>query len=89
MSLDILKRSCTSPQILESSSTLHWYDGSDRPKRNVADGQQIPWVPDDAIVEAFDAMTTDHVYRRLAPERRWPSCSSVPAPVRSDCAAIR
>ena len=63
MSLDILRRSCSLPQVLEIVENIAaWYDGSrhDLPHS----GQQIPLgARMITIVEAFDAMTTDHVYR--------------------------
>ena len=70
MSLDILRRSCTSPQVLEIVEHIAaWYDGSrqDLPLR----GRQIPLgARMIAIVEAFDAMTTDHVYRPARSQER-------------------
>ncbi len=70
MSLQILQRGCTSKKILESVEHVSaWYDGSrgDFPLR----GRQIPLgARMIAIVEAFDAMTTDHVYRP-ARSREW------------------
>ena len=63
MSQEILRRSCASEEILEIVENISaWYDGSrtDFPLhgRNIPLGSRII-----AIVEAFDAMTTDHVYR--------------------------
>ena len=63
MSVDILRRSCTSPQVLEIvEGVAVWYDGS---RENLSRaGEQIPLGSRMiAIVEAFDAITTDHVYR--------------------------
>ena len=70
MSLEILRRSCTSPQMLEIvENVAAWYDGSrqDFP----LSGRQIPLgARMIAIVEAFDAMTTDHVYRPARSQER-------------------
>jgi diguanylate cyclase (GGDEF)-like protein/PAS domain S-box-containing protein len=63
MSLEILRHSCNSPEVLAIVENLvAWYDGS-RSGQLLA-GEQIP-LPARmiAIVEAFDAMTTDRVYR--------------------------
>jgi diguanylate cyclase (GGDEF)-like protein len=63
MGLEILRRSCTMPLILEIVENIGaWFDGSrtDLPYA----GRQIPLGSRMiAMVEAFDAMTTDHVYR--------------------------
>jgi diguanylate cyclase (GGDEF)-like protein len=63
MSLDILHCSCTSPQVLEIVENIAaWYDGSrqDFP----LSGREIPLgARMIAVVEAFDAITTDHIYR--------------------------
>jgi diguanylate cyclase (GGDEF)-like protein len=62
-SLDILRRSCASPGILEIVENVSaWYDGS---RAGFSwSGRRIPLgARMIAIVEAFDAMTTDHVYR--------------------------
>jgi diguanylate cyclase (GGDEF)-like protein len=70
MSLDILRRSCTSPQVLEIIEHIPaWFDGT---KQGMSlDGQEIPMGSRMiAIVEAFDAMTTDHVYRPALPHER-------------------
>ena len=63
MSLDILQRSCASAEILEIVEYVPaWFNGS--LKGFSAQGRQIPvGARMIAIVEAFDAMTTDHVYR--------------------------
>ena len=63
MSLDILRRSCALPQVLEIvENVAAWYDGSRRDMPHA--DQQIPLgARIIAIAEAFDAMTTDHVYR--------------------------
>ncbi len=63
MSLEILRHGCSSPEILETvGQTAAWYDGSHN--RTAPAGDDIPiGARMIAIVEAFDAMTTDHVYR--------------------------
>ncbi len=63
MSLEILRHSCSSPEILEMIEHAGaWYDGSH--DCNAAAGEAIPLgARIIAIVEAFDSMTTDHVYR--------------------------
>ena len=70
MSLDILCRSCSLPQVLEIVENIAaWYDGSRRDMPH--GGQQIPLgARMIAIAEAFDAMTTDHVYRPARPRER-------------------
>jgi diguanylate cyclase (GGDEF)-like protein len=62
MSLEILRRSCASPKILEIVEHVPaWYNG----------GRQIPLgARMIAIAEAFDAMTTDHVYRPARSQER-------------------
>jgi diguanylate cyclase (GGDEF)-like protein/PAS domain S-box-containing protein len=63
MSLDILRHSCSTPEILEIVEYVAArFDGSreDLPRS----GKDIPLgARMIAIAEAFDAMTTDHVYR--------------------------
>jgi diguanylate cyclase (GGDEF)-like protein len=70
MSLEILRPSCTSPEVLEIVADVGaWFDGSrkDFPHR----GTQIPLgARMIAVVEAFDAMTTDHVYRPAMSQER-------------------
>jgi diguanylate cyclase (GGDEF)-like protein len=63
MGLEILRRSCNSPQTLEIAEHVPaWYDGSRNDSLRC--GLDIPrGARMIAIVEAFDAMTTDHVYR--------------------------
>jgi diguanylate cyclase (GGDEF)-like protein len=63
MSLSILRRSCTARRVLEIVENIPaWYDGSRRGFAAV--GPQLPrGARMIAIAEAFDAMTTDHVYR--------------------------
>ncbi len=69
MSLEILRRSCASPRILEIVENVPaWYDGS---RAGKGDGRQIPLgARMIAIAEAFDAMTTDHVYRPARSQER-------------------
>lgn len=70
MSLDILRHSCSSPQILGIvESIAAWYDGS---RQDFAlSGTQIPLgARIIAIVEAFDSITTDHVYRPARSQER-------------------
>jgi len=63
MSLEILRQSCSAPEILDIVEFVPaWYDGSREGFR--LRGTDIPLGSRMiAIVEAFDAMTTDHVYR--------------------------
>lgn len=63
MSLDILRRSCAMPEVLKIVENIAmWYDGSHG--ETSLRGQQIPLGSRMiAIAEAFDAMTTDHVFR--------------------------
>jgi diguanylate cyclase (GGDEF)-like protein/PAS domain S-box-containing protein len=70
MSLDILKRSCASPKVLEIVEGVRaWYDHSRR--GTLANDAQLPLgARMIAIVEAFDAMTTDHVYRPACSQER-------------------
>jgi diguanylate cyclase (GGDEF)-like protein len=77
MSLEILRRSCASARILEIvGSVSAWYDGSrggNEPEQATAPRSDSP-IPLGArmiaIVEAFDAMTTDHVYRPARSQER-------------------
>ena len=70
MSVEILRRSCTSTEILaiiENIST--WYDGSHG--NPAVSGEQIPLAARMiAVAEAFDAMTTDRVYRPALSQER-------------------
>jgi diguanylate cyclase (GGDEF)-like protein len=70
MSLEILQRSCTSPEILKIVENVSaWYDGS---RQDFAlRGNDIP-LPARmiAIVEAYDSMTTDQVYRAAVSQER-------------------
>jgi diguanylate cyclase (GGDEF)-like protein len=70
MSLNILRRSCASRQVLEIVENLPaWYDGSR--SGFPASGAEMPLgARMIAIVEAFDAMTTDHVYRTAFSQER-------------------
>ena len=63
MSLEILRHSCSSPEVLAMVGQAGaWYDGSS--DRSAPAGEDIPiGARMISIVEAFDAMTTDHVYR--------------------------
>ena len=63
MSLDVLRCACAEPAILQIVEHVGaWYDGSKRGYR-LAGGQLPLGSRMITIVEAFDAMTTDHVYR--------------------------
>ncbi len=70
MGLEILRYSCSEPEILKIVENVRaWYDGS---RGGLAlSGEAIP-LPARmiAIVEAFDAMTTDHVYRPAFSQER-------------------
>ena len=80
MSLEILRRSCTSEEILQIvAGVTAWFDGSNGPlvSNGHADagapigGEQIPQAARMiAIAEAFDAMTTDRVYRPAISQER-------------------
>src|SRR5208337_4061301 len=66
----ILRRSCTSTEILGIVENVGaWYDGSrGAPALN---GEQIPLAARMiAVAEAFDAMTTDRVYRPAFSQER-------------------
>jgi len=70
MSLEILRRSCSVPEVLEIvGHVTAWYDGSvDAFERA---GDELPrGARMIAIAEAFDAMTTDHVYRPAMSQER-------------------
>jgi diguanylate cyclase (GGDEF)-like protein len=64
LGLEILRSSCKSPEVLEIiASYAAWYDGSNR--RIPLVGEQIPLGARMlSICDAFDAMTSDQVYRR-------------------------
>ncbi len=70
MSLEILRRSCTSEEILAIvDNVASWYDGSNGPPGQ--SGEQIPLAARMiAVAEAFDAMTTDRVYRSALSQER-------------------
>lgn len=70
MSLEVLRRSCASQEILAIVEHVGaWYDGSREAFRH--GGQQIPLgARIIAIVEAFDAMITDQVYRSAMSHER-------------------
>jgi diguanylate cyclase (GGDEF)-like protein len=63
MTTDILRHSCASPLLLETIEYLPaWYDGKQGGHR--LSGEELPLGSRLlAIVEAFDAMVTDHVFR--------------------------
>jgi len=63
LSLEILRGACAEPSVLEIVENVGaWYDGFKAGYRVV--GDKIPvGARMITIVEAFDAMTTDHVYR--------------------------
>jgi diguanylate cyclase (GGDEF)-like protein len=63
MSLSVLRRSCSSRRILEIVENIPaWYDGSR--SGFAVHGPRLPLgARMIAVAEAFDAMTTDHVYR--------------------------
>jgi len=63
MSLEILRHSCSVPEVLNIvEHVTAWYDGSRDGYR--LEGEDLPLGSRMiAIVEAFDSMTTDHVFR--------------------------
>jgi diguanylate cyclase (GGDEF)-like protein/PAS domain S-box-containing protein len=70
MSVEILRRSCTSTEILGIVENISaWYDGSrGGPTKS---GEQIPLAARMiAVAEAFDAMTSDRVYRPALSQER-------------------
>jgi diguanylate cyclase (GGDEF)-like protein len=70
MSVEILRRSCTSTEILAVMEHISaWYDGSRG--SSTLSGEQIP-LPARmiAVAEAFDAMTSDRVYRPALSQER-------------------
>ncbi len=70
MGLEILRHSCNSPELLQVVENVRaWYNGA-RGEPTFS-GQEIP-LPSRmiALVEAFDAMTTDHVYRPALSQER-------------------
>lgn len=70
MTLEILRNACAEPAILEIVENVGaWYDGFKGGYRLV--GEQIPFgARMIAIVEAFDAITTDHVFRPARSQER-------------------
>jgi len=68
--VEILRSACAEPAILDIvEHVAAWYDGSKR-DHHLA-GDQIPiGARMIAIVEAFDAMTTDHVFRPAMSQER-------------------
>jgi diguanylate cyclase (GGDEF)-like protein/PAS domain S-box-containing protein len=70
MSVDILRYACADPKILQIVENLGaWFDGSRGGYRD--SGRQLPAGSRMiAIVEAFDSMTTDHVFRRAMSQER-------------------
>jgi diguanylate cyclase (GGDEF)-like protein len=69
MSLDILRRSCASQKVLEIVEGVRaWYDSRQGMSSNRS--QIPPGARMIAIVEAFDAMTTDRVYRPACSQER-------------------
>ena len=70
MSLDILRSSCNSTEILGIVENIaNWYDGS-RGSPTLSD-EQLPLAARMiAVAEAFDAMTTDRVYRPALSQER-------------------
>ncbi len=70
MSVEILRSSCAVPEVMDIvRNVAAWYDGS-KPGYNVT-GEKIPLgARMIAVIEAYDSMTTDHVYRpAMARER--------------------
>ncbi len=76
MSVEILRRSCTSTEILGVVENISaWYDGSRGSPTTMGtgcpSGEQIPLAARMiAVAEAFDAMTTDRVYRPALSQER-------------------
>ena len=73
MSPEILRRSCTSSEILQIVENIStWYDGSRGAHASTGlNGEQIPLAARMiAVAEAFDAMTTDRVYRPAFSQER-------------------
>jgi len=70
MGLEILRHSCTAPEILKIVEHVSaWYNGGR--KGSPLQGEEIPLAARMiAVVEAFDAMTTDHVYRAAMSQER-------------------
>ncbi|MGA2620350.1 MAG: diguanylate cyclase [Thermoguttaceae bacterium] len=70
MGLEILRRSCSSTEILAIVEyATAWYDGSRG--RGPLCGEQLPLAARMiAVAEAYDAMTSDHVYRAAMSQER-------------------
>ena len=70
MGLEILRHSCTAPEILKIVEHVSaWYNGAR--KGASLQGEDIPMASRMiAVVEAFDAMTTDQVYRAAMSQER-------------------
>ena len=69
-SLDILRHSCTSEEVLDIVEHVPaWYNGA-RPGFRLSNDDLPLGARMIAIVEAFDAMTTDHVYRSAMSHER-------------------
>ncbi len=70
MSVEILRTACAESAILEIVENIAaWYDGSRGGTRVM--GAQIPLgARMIAVVEAYDSMTTDHVFRRAMSQER-------------------
>jgi diguanylate cyclase (GGDEF)-like protein len=70
MSMEILRRSCTSPEILAIvENAAAWYDGHHGVRH--LSGEQIPLAARMiSVAEAFDAMTTDRIYRPALSQER-------------------
>jgi len=69
-SLEILRHSCASREVLDAVEYVPaWYNGA-RPGFKLS-GDELPLAARMiAIAEAFDAMTTDHVYRKAMSQER-------------------
>ncbi len=70
MAIEILRHACADADVLDVVEHVPaWYDGS-KPGYRFS-GERIPrGARMIAIVEAFDAMTSDHVFRRAMPQER-------------------
>jgi diguanylate cyclase (GGDEF)-like protein/PAS domain S-box-containing protein len=70
MSAEILRQSCSEPRILQVVENIGaWFDGSKGGYRLA--GREIPAAARMiAIVDAFDSMTTDQVFRRAMSDER-------------------
>jgi diguanylate cyclase (GGDEF)-like protein/PAS domain S-box-containing protein len=70
MSLEILRNCCANEDVLEIvEHSGDWYDGSVSSRG--LEGEEIPFCARIVrIVDAFDAMTSDHIYRRAMSSER-------------------